>query len=40
MGWRKDRNGTENGLSSPAIETPFKWRFDSGPPLNAGLVAL
>ena len=24
----------------PASETPFRWRADNGPPLNAALVAL
>ena len=44
MGWREDRNSTENGPSSArqrnAIEMAFRWRADNGPPLNAGLVAL
>ena len=41
---RQDPNTTISGPSSPASETPFKWRFAGGlfdgSTLNAGLVLL
>ena len=41
---KDNRNATKNGPplthQQIAIEMAFCWRFDNGPPLNAGLVAL
>ena len=37
---KEDPNSTKTGHNRPANETPFRWRADDDPTLNAGLVAL